>query len=186
MNKEKYMSKEEYLSWLKIGILAGEADKAAETTKDKVWHRKLKCVATYCQNIIEERIAYLDQKQLASLKRRRKQTDLKLCTSVPVRARDGEPNITVETEDLYDLLDLALKACMCCEQGKYVKNCKWRKVFHRIEVEPIRTAPKEGECEFRLDNELYFLTPQEYRIEMAKTAKENGADEKDVHITTAL
>ena len=52
-------------------------------------------------------------------------------------------------------------------------------MFHRIEVEPIRTAPKEGECEFRLDNELYFLTPQEYRIEMAKTAKENGADEKD-------
>lgn len=186
MNKEPYMGRAEMLTWLKIGTLAGEADSAAKSTKDKVWHRKLKCVATYCQNIIEERLKYLDPKQIEVLKRRRRTTEIKLFTSDQKRARTDEPNITIETEDLYDLLDLALKACFCCEQGCYVKDCKWREVFHRLDVMPLRTNPKEGECEFRLDNEQFFLTPQEYKVEMTKAAKEVNADPKDVHATTVF
>lgn len=186
MNKDPYMGREEMLAWLKIGVLAGEASNAAKNTKDVVWHRKLTCVATYCQNILEERLKYLDRKQLAVLDRRRKTTELKLFTSDQRRVRGGEDNITIEVEDLYDLLDLALKACFCCEQGCYVKDCKWREVFHRLNVIPLRTNPKDGECEFRIDNDMVFLTPQEYKVEMAKVAKETNADPEDVHVTTIL
>lgn len=183
MNHDPYMSRNELLSFLKIGSLAGEAEEIAKNTKDKEWRRKLKCVATYCEKIIVERLSYLDKKQLESVNRRRQHTQLMLLTSDQKRIREGkiEESITLETEDLYDIFDLAQKACLCCEQGKYVESCHWREVYHRCGVPPYRTNPKEGECEFRCDNEPEYITPQEYKVEMVKAAKEVGADPKDVH-----
>lgn len=178
MNHDTYMSRSELLAFLKLGTLCSEVDLIVKTTKDKEWRRKLKCVITYCEKILEERLSYLDKTQLESISRRRKHTKLMLLTSDQKRIREDkvEESITVETEDLYDIFDLAQKACLCCEQGEYVKTCHWREVYHRCGVPPYRTSPKEGECEFRNDNEPRYLTPQEYRVEMVKAAKTVGED----------
>lgn len=188
MKKTAYMSRSELLNYLKIGILAGEAESIAKVTEDKSWAKKLRCASKYCQNIITERLNFLSKDQIESVARRNKHAEILLLTSDQKRIREDkvETSITVETEDLYDLLDLAMKSCLCCEQGDYCKECRYRKMYHRLGVPPLRTAPKEGECEFRCDNDPLYITPQEQIIEMTKAAKAVGADPSTMHITQQI
>lgn len=183
MKKAPYMGRAELLNYLKIGILAGEAENVAKVTEDKGWARKLKCASTYCKNVITERLKYLSKEQIEAVARRNKHTELLLLTSDQKRIRENkiEESIMVETEDLYDLLDLAMKSCLCCEQGEYCKDCKYRKMYHRLGVPPLRLNPKDGECEFRCDNKPLYITPQEQIVEMNKAAKSAGIDPTEMH-----
>lgn len=176
MNKQPYMSAAELISWLKLGVLCGEAETIAEQTTDKdckEWRRKLKTVSTYLNNIVMERLKFLDKKQLMSVQRRKDHTNIVMLSSDKRRmdksykdddSSNIEEEITLATEDLYDVVDMALLSCFKCPQGGCVKNCRIRPVYHRIGVPPIRTAPKDGECEFRLDNEIACITPQYQKI----------------------
>lgn len=162
MKRDSYMSKNELTDFMKIGVLAGEAAAIAERTPVAEWRRKLKCVSTYCEKIITERLMSLDRRQLESVKRRKDHTEIMLLTSDQnrVERHSGEKEITISTEDLYDLLDLAMLSCMKCPQGDCVKECHFRDVFHRLGVPPSRTNPADGECEFRYNNEILCVTPQ--------------------------
>lgn len=188
MKKAPYMGRAELLNYLKIGILAGEAENIAKVTEDKGWARKLKCASTYCKNVITERLKYLSKDQIGTVARRNKHAEILLLTSDQKRIREDkiEESIIVETEDLYDLLDLALKSCLCCEQGEFCQDCRYRKMYHRLGVPPLRLNPKDGECEFRCDNEAMYITPQEQIVEMAKAAKQVGVDPNSVHRTSQL
>ena len=187
MNHNPYMARAEMLEYLKVGILAGEAENIAMTTErfDKKWAQKLRTAAKYCQNIITERLKYMSKEQVLTLSRRNKHTEMFLLTSDQKRIREDreEVSITVETDDLYDLLDLAMKSCLCCEQGEYCKSCRYRSMYHRLGVPPLRTNPKDGECEFRCDNDAMYITPQEQIVEMAKAARQVGADPSRIHRT---
>lgn len=169
MKKEPYMSKNELLDWLKMGVLAGEAESIANRTPVPEWRKKLKCIATYARKIVNERIAVVEKKQLPALSRRQKHSTLMLYTSDQIRLNEdniGKPetSITLATDDAYDLVDFALLSCAKCPQGGVVAGCKMRDVYHRIGVEPMRTNPAEGECEFKLDNEIRCITPQYERV----------------------
>lgn len=176
MKRETYMSKNELLDFLKVGIFAGEAGAIADRTPEKDWARKLKCIATYAKKITDERLAVLDLKQLQTVKRREKHTEMLLFTSDQRRMNkqnDGsiESSITLATQDLYDIVDLAMLSCLKCPQGEFRKKCHWREVYHRLGVPPLRTAPKDGECEFRWDNEQRAVTPEYAVMEMAEEKK---------------
>lgn len=168
MKRQPYMSRPELIDFLKIGTLAGEAEAIAERTSEKDWRQKLKTIATYANRITDERLKTLDKKQLSTVERRHKHTILKLVTTDQDRyePNDGKPEerITVNTDDLYDIVDLALLSCRKCPQGDVCAKCEFRTVYHRIGVPPIRTNPAEGECEFRSDNEIACITPQYKRI----------------------
>lgn len=169
MKREAYMSKNELLDFLKVGVLAGETEAIAERTPEKDWRQKLKTMSTYAKKILDERLAVLDKKQLETVSRRKDHTELVLYTSDQRRLNSKnddkiEESITIGTEDLYDVVDMALLSCMKCPQGDVCRTCNMREVFHRIGVPPVRTNPEEGECEFRTDNEIKCVTPQYKRI----------------------
>ena len=42
MKKSSYMSKNEYVQVLKLGVLAGEIEEWLQTTDDKAWRKMLK------------------------------------------------------------------------------------------------------------------------------------------------
>lgn len=164
MKRSTYMSKDEMIDWIKVGVLASEADAIAARTPEADWRKKLKTAATMCSNIITERLRALDRNQLKSVVRRKEHSSLRLYTSdqlkVDTERERLEPNITLETEDYYDILDMALLSCMKCAQGEVVTDCRMREIYHRLGVPIARENPKVGECEFRADNEVKSITPQ--------------------------
>lgn len=169
MKRERYMSKNEMLDWIKVAILAGEAEAIAARTPEKDWRKKLNCIATYATKIVDERLAAVDTKQLPALARRKDHSEFVMLTSDQRRLnkhQDGKPEaaINVATDDLYDVVDMALLSCMKCPQGECVAGCRMRGVYHNLGVPPIRTDPQTGECEFRLDNEIQCITPQYQKI----------------------
>lgn len=169
MKRESYMSKNELLDFLKIGILAGEVEIIAKRTPEKDWQRKMKCAATYLGNIVNERLKALAPEQLQTVSRRNKHTEIKLFTSDQIRLQGEsrmEDAVTVDTDVLYDVVDLAMLSCFKCAQGDLVKDCRFRKHFHTIGVSVCRTNPKEGECEFSTSaiGEVKCVNPQYLEI----------------------
>lgn len=169
MKRSEYMSAPELLEFLKIGILAGEAAHMLETTKDKEWHKKLATIATYSQQITDERLQCLDPKQLLSVARRNKHSEILLSTKDELRIHPKqqlEEKITVNGDDLYDLVDLANRYCMQCPQGECVEKCFYRGMYHRLGMCAARDEVKKGECEFRANNDIIVQPPP---VEQMKT-----------------
>lgn len=170
MKRTPYMSTAEMIDWIKIGVLAGESRAIASRTPEKDWQRKLKCVATYCEKITKERLACLDAKQLRSVSRRNSHSTMKLYTSDECRIderQDGVPYeaATVSIDDLQTLTELAFCSCQSCPQGACVGGCEYRNVMHRLGIPVARDNPKDGECEFRTDNKMRIVRPQDYELE---------------------
>lgn len=170
MKRTPYMSTAELIQFLKIGILSGESRAIATQTTDKIWKRKLNCVATYCEGITKERLACLDAKQLRSVSRRNSHSTMKLYTSDECRIdqqQDGVPYeaVTVSIDDLQTLTELAFCSCQSCPQGACVDGCEYREIMHRLGIPVARDNPKTGECEFRTDNKMTVVRPQVYELE---------------------
>ena len=168
MKRQSYCGKEELLDVLKLGVFMSEAEAIAEKTPEKDWARKLKTVKTYCSNIFDERLTALDKKQKATVLRRYMHTSIKFYSSDQnriVSKNDDKPdvNITVCTDDLFDLVDLALYNCKSCPQGECREKCYYRDLFHRIGVLVCRDEPKDGECEFSL-NKVGEVEPPKHRL----------------------
>ena len=173
MNKETYLSHNEYMSVLRLMLCVQEAGKIAEECKDTAWKRKLKCATTYMHNIFSERIKLLDPKARATLMRRLKGTkidiksaDLKRISNV-VNGGDDLLEITVNLGALYDLAALALNSCSACPQGKeWVEKCYYRKVMHALDIPVQRTCVAEGQCEYKTDNEVKQVNPKCERMDI--------------------
>lgn len=168
MKRATYMGKEELMNFLKISALAGEVEDAIKYCKEKDWRRKLKTIVTYVDNIQSERLQALDKEQAATIERRFEHNKILFNTSDKYRIAQkdfGKPEeeITVNTEDLYDIVDMALLSCMKCPQGDICATCNIRKILHTWGIPVIRTNPAAGECEFRSDNDIKCVTPQ-YRV----------------------
>lgn len=168
MKRQSYCGKEELLDVLKMGVFMSEAEAIAEKTPEKDWAKKLKTVKTYCSKIFDERLAALDDKQKGTVLRRYKHTSIKFYTSDQnriVSKNDDKPetNVTVSTDDLFDLVDLALFNCKSCPQGDCREKCYYRELFHRIGVLVNRTDPKDGECEFS-NNQVGEVNAPKHRL----------------------
>lgn len=159
MNKEKglrttpYMKTDELIMWMKLCVLCGELEACAKATQNKKWRSWLNPAKGLVWKVVMERINMLDPKQAKSIARRREHSEIKLYTSDELRLPKNQGNdvqdyVTVAYEDLLDVVDLANNSCCACPQGECVKDCYYRKVFHRISVPVLRDNPKDGECEF--------------------------------------
>lgn len=173
MKRQSYIAAKELMDLFRVGIMAAEFRSVAERTPEKDWAKKLKIMATYCENIMNERLACIkDLEQVKSVKRRYAHTEMKFISTDDWRSNkdkyEKQDMLTVETEVLYDLLDLAMLTCYKCPQGKCVKDCHWRKHFHTLAVPPFRTEPAEGECEFRYDpvGDARNVSPQYRTVEL--------------------
>jgi hypothetical protein len=165
MKRQSYCAKEELLDLLKMGVFMSECEAIADKTPEKDWAKKLRTIKSYCSKIFDERVAALDEKQRGTVLRRYKHTSIKFYTSDQnriVSQNDDKPetNITVCTDDLFDLVDLALFNCKSCPQGECKEKCYYRELFHRIGVLVCRDNPKEGECEFSLNEVGEYETPK--------------------------
>lgn len=181
MNKEPYMSRNEFSAWVKLALIAGECASLVESTKQpdcKDWHKKFACCATWLGKIMMERVDYVDPKQAAAVMKKwyemksitfEKNPDGKILTK-DIQAQNGK--VSLDIDDLYDLVDLAQLSCLKCRQGNFVGECKWRQIFYNCGITPYRTNPKEGECEWRLDNEQRAVTPEYMRAQLQEI-KEN-------------
>ena len=85
MKESPYMSSGALLEFLKVGVLAGELDKIAADTKqtaktlrEKRWAKEMRMSATMLSRIVRERVEVLDKKQLDSVSRRNKHTEMVL------------------------------------------------------------------------------------------------------------
>lgn len=165
MNRDQYMSSKEFYDFVKIGIMAGEAPIIAKNTKDKEWHKALMTVGTICKKITDERLACLDAKNLLTVQRRHHHTELMLYTTDQLRVNPAdngssvEKRITVDGEDLYDLVEFCSYFCLQCPQGDLVKKCHMRDLLHKLGMPVSRTDPKEGQCEWRVDDKNETLNP---------------------------
>ena len=169
MKEAPYMSSSALLEFLKVGILAGELDiiaantkQSAKTPKEKRWAKDMRMSATLLQKITDERIAVLDREQLESVARRNKNSTMVMETSHNLRTGKGriDDRITIDYDDLALIAELALMGCNACPQGKYVKDCEYRKMYHRLGIPVGREEVCEGECEFMTSNKPKILLPQ--------------------------
>ena len=171
MKEKPYMSSQDMLEWLKIGCLAGEARQAAETTKknaktdkEREWAKRMAIAATHLGKVTDERLECMDTMQVVSVKRRHEHSSLQLYTSdmlrVEGRTKPERDDITISYDDWCRLGEMALLHCDMCPQGEYVKNCEYRKVWHRCGIPVAREDVKEGECEFCVDNHMQIILPQ--------------------------
>ena len=157
MRETNYMSSSALIEFLKVGILAGELDiiaaytkKTAKTPKEKRWAKDMRMSATLLQKITDERVAALDKDQLESVARRNQHSKMVMETSHNLRTGKGriDERITIDYDDLALIAEMALMCCNACPQGKYVKDCEYRKMFHRLGIPVGRTEVQEGQCEF--------------------------------------
>lgn len=157
MKKEHYMSKNEMLDAMKVGTFSGELEAIADRTTVPEWRKRLRTAATNCQKVLEERLFCLDKNQLQTVQRRHSHNKMIYVTSddkryEPTDKEDPQELVTVAIEDLYTVIDHAFESCHLCEQGEKVKDCPYRKLYHRISVPVARDNPETGQCEFMWEN----------------------------------
>ena len=170
MKETTYMSSAHLLEFIKVAIAAGEAKAIAEQTKktakspkEKDWAKRLAIAATHLGKVTDERMACLDRDQAKTVERRWKNSDVRLYTSDQMRLEDKNPkqeNVTISYDDWCLLGEMALLHCDMCQQRKCVKDCEYRKAFHRIGFPVGREEVKEGQCEFRVDDYMHIILPQ--------------------------
>lgn len=168
MKKATYMSSNELRDYLAVGILAGEAEAIANRTDVPEWRKRLRTASTLCSKVINERAEALDKKQLLTVARRNKNTEL-IMKSVDQKRlpRVFEKEVSISCDDLYDLLDYSLLECYSCPQGEAcVGKCHMREVYHRLGVEPLRMNPLPGQCEFRGEDKPMAIAPDYKRTNL--------------------
>lgn len=156
MNDNSYMNAGQLVEFIKVGMLAGELDKiaadtkkAAKTAQVKGWAQRIKSAATNLSKVIDERLRCLEPKQLDSVERRFNNSMLTIDARDKKRF-DGEEELTVtlKSDDFVMLAEMGLMGCGGCPQGKYVKDCQYRALFHRIGIPIARENVQDGQCEF--------------------------------------
>lgn len=76
--------------------------------------------------------------------------------------RIGAPTdatITVSSDDFVMMAEMMLMGCGACPQGKYVKDCPYRAMFHRVGIPIGREDVKEGQCEFMVRDVPKVIMP---------------------------
>ena len=168
MKKSPYMASAEMSQIIWCSAMLQMVEKMLETTKEKEWVKRLKTIETLINKIVVERLVCLDPVEKDKVERRAKNLACKVYSYDDARVdrSDHGRKVTVMFEDLLDIADLALLECTSCPQGDVVKDCRYRKAFHKLGLTcgSSRENPKEGECEFRFDNKQVHVTPQYKRI----------------------
>lgn len=167
MQAKLYMNAASLIEFIKIGMLAGECDKSAADTKknaktqqEKTWAKNLKTSATLLNKVVDERMKCLDKKQLDSVERRFNNSQLSVEARYSVRV--GAPTdatITVSSDDFVLMAEMMLMGCGGCPQGKYVKDCPYRAMYHRVGIPVGRTEVQDGQCEFMTRNVPKIVMP---------------------------
>ena len=171
MKEKPYMSSTDMLEFIKLGCLSGEAKLSAKVTKEnaktpkeKEWAKRMAIAATNLGKVVDERLECLDEAQVITVQRRWKNSDIRLYTvdqlRVEGRTKPEAEDRTISYEDWCYLGELALLHCEMCPQGQYVKDCEYRKMFHRVGIPVGREEVKDGECEFCVDNHMHIILPQ--------------------------
>ena len=177
MKQSNYMSSNALIEFLKIGILSSELDiiaantkKSAKSKTEKEWARKMRTAATMMENVITERLEALDQKARDSVERRNKHVRMLMESKDPVRiGKNNKSSLeTISSDDLEMIAELALIGCGACPQGKYVKDCPYRAMFHRLGVPIAREDVQGGQCEFMTRDEPKIFMPNGYTDEDAR------------------
>lgn len=158
MREHKYIARDEAVTLMLLDALTTKVAEEAANTTNPDWQEKFQTIAKWLDEIIFARVELLDEKQRTMLARKSLNSSCKIVTKDEARTKawmfaNQQKNVTIETNDLFDLGDYALLECMTCPQGCKVKECKMRELYHRVGFEPTRTDVKDGECEFRFDNE---------------------------------
>lgn len=168
MKREKYMSKNEFIQFMKLNVLVSEIEQWINTTDDPKWRRKMKNCRTQLFKLMVERLVYLDEKQRNALENKHKTMKMQFVSTSNFygtkAGKEQKRTVEIDAEDLYNLADFALTECMTCPQGDTVKNCEMRELYHRCGLEPTRCNCGEGECEFRSDNEVKAVSIEHRRI----------------------
>lgn len=168
MKASNYMNAAALVEFLKLGVLASELEVIANNTKqtaktqqEREWARKMRTSSTMMNNVIKERLEVLDQKAKDSVERRNKHTKMLMESkdNVRVAPADKSPHITVSSDDLTLIAELALMGCGACPQGKYVKDCPYRDMFHRLGIPIGREDVQDGQCEFMTRDEPKVCMP---------------------------
>lgn len=171
MKRAPYANAQEMGEIMIFSAFQTQVNCMADLCQDKKWRKKLKTINTYAVHIIDERLGCMDSKELISLQRRCKHTFVKVLTSDQYKRLNNSLGVlqdetyTLERDDYFDLLEQASLNCMHCSQGGKVKGCKFRALLHKLSTPVIRDNPAEGECEFRLDNEIKWIAPDGERLE---------------------
>lgn len=177
MKASNYMSSTALVEFLKMGILASElaviaanTKKTAKSKMEKEWARKMRISATMMENVITERLTVLDQKERDSVERRNKHTQMLMESTDKIRIskNDKSTQITVSSNDLMLIAELALIGCGACPQGKYVKDCPYRAMMHRIGIPIAREDAQDGQCEFMVRDEPKVCMPNGFTDDDAR------------------
>ena len=166
MKQAPYMASTELkqLMWLSAIVQALENVLSDPATTNKDWRKWLKTAASYTSKVIDARLEALDDMEKKKVSRRATSIGIKVYSYDDARVDkdDDGRKYTISQEDFLDLVDAASLNCYACPQGKVVKECPRRKMFHRLGLSchALRDNPAPGECEFRYENEQRAVTPQ--------------------------
>lgn len=164
MNHAKHMATNQLNEYMWLSAVRQIYEKILKTTTDKKWRQKIKTADTYMKGIIDERWDDLDPLEQKKTYRRIEQIRIKVYSYDDARVdrEDYNRTLTIGMDDFLDLCDAAFLNCMGCPQGEVVKDCPRRKMYHRLglAVHKLRENPSEGQCEFRMNDERYAVSPQ--------------------------
>ncbi|WP_405379581.1 hypothetical protein [Phascolarctobacterium sp.] len=139
-------------------------ERIIKTTADKDWLRRIRTADTNVKNVLDARVADLNQLELKKFARRVQTVGIKVYHYDDARVDKSDHNrtYTISQDDFLDLVDAAFLNCYACKQGDIVKDCPRRKLYHRLglQVHALRESPKQGQCEFRCDDDPRYVTPQ--------------------------
>lgn len=169
MKKSQYMASAEMQQFMWLSAFVQAMDEIIKTTDIPEWNRRFKTIRTYLKKTIAERMACMDKVEEKKVLRRAQNMGIKVYSYDDARVDkdDFGRKVTVSLEALLTIADAALLECYSCPQGDCVKDCQFRKAFHALGLNcgAARVDPAPGECEFRFDNSVKYVTPQYVRVD---------------------
>lgn len=168
MKKSTYMSMAELQQYMWLSAFIQATEKIIDNTTEPSWLWRLRTIRTHLRKLIDERAEAMEPAEQQKVMRRAKNMGIKVYhyDDARVDRDDIGRKVTVGLEDLLTLADAALLECYSCPQGDVVKDCQFRKAFHRLGLQcgASRENPAPGECEFRFDDTIKHVNPQYQRI----------------------
>ena len=170
MNSNKYLKGEDkYELMLTYGAAwlteenALKTKKYAKTAEDKEMAKYLKLASSYLYKAFNLKLSLLEEEPRQEMEERKDYTILKVVPYDAVRVQQAmrmRSLVSLPTQDLMNVAELAMIGCHNCPQGEFVKKCIYRKSLHACGI-PI--SPKEaegpGRCEFRSGSGIQIILP---------------------------
>jgi ArsR family metal-binding transcriptional regulator len=134
-------------------------EESAKLKNPNKWEIKIwKTLRTYTLKLMDALLENIDYNQKASIIKQMGSFDIIVTYKQKAKQLMREQQelddvVTIKTDDLYDIVNLAIASCSVCEDtGDDVANCKSRIAFLKYDIDVLNPDCGENGCPYRFGN----------------------------------